>query len=406
MKYLLILADGMADYKIAELDNKTPLQYARTPNIDLLAKNSCIGRVATVPEGFPPGSDVANLSVMGYDPRKYYTGRSPLEAVSMGVELGSSDMALRCNLVTLSPEANYNEQTMLDYSSGEISSQEAAELILTLQEHLGNQDFTFHAGISYRHLMVWKEAINKEIVLTPPHDISGRKITEYLPRGADGGLLLDLMIASQKILKKHPVNQKRKEAGQNPANSVWFWGEGRKPFLDSFADKYSLNGSAVAAVDLVRGLGICAGLRPVSVAGATGSIETNFAGKARAALDELKNGQDFVYLHIESPDEAGHQGSLKSKIWSIEQIDREVLGLVLKELELFDDLRLLLLPDHPTPLSTRTHSSDPVPFMIFDKNNPVQDSIGVYDEISSAQGMFMEKGHELMDFFILKKNNQ
>lgn len=405
MKYLLILADGMADYIINELGNKTPLQYARTPNIDFLAKYSNIGKVATVPEGFPPGSDVANLSVMGYDPHKYYTGRSPLEAVSMGVDLNSNDMALRCNLVTLSSEANSNKKTMLDYSAGEINSREAAELILTLQKQLGNQDFTFHAGISYRHLLVWKEAINKEIVLTPPHDISGRNIADYLPRGKDGSLLLDLMIESQKLLKEHPVNLKRIEVGQNPANSVWFWGEGRKPVLDSFADKYSLQGSVVAAVDLVRGLGICAGLRPVSVAGATGSIETNFAGKARAALDELKNGQDFVYLHIESPDEAGHQGSLKSKIWSIEQIDCEVLGLVLEELEKFDDLRLMLLPDHPTPLSTRTHSNDPVPFMVFDKIHPVTDSVGIYDEIFSEQGIFKEKGHELMDFFILKKNN-
>ncbi len=403
MKYLLILADGMADYKIAELGNKTPLQYARTPNIDFLAQYSHIGKAATVPEGFPPGSDVANLSVMGYDPRKYYTGRSPLEAVSMGVELDTDDIALRCNLVTLSSEANPSEKTMLDYSAGEISSREAADLISALQEQLGTQDFTFHAGISYRHLMVWSEAINKEIVLTPPHDISGRKIAEYLPRGKDGGLLLDLMFKSQKILKEHPVNQRRIEFGQNPADSVWFWGEGRKPFLNNFADKYKLQGSVVAAVDLVKGLGICAGLRPVSVAGATGSIETNFAGKAQAALDELKNGQDFVYLHIESPDEAGHQGSLKSKIWSIEQIDGEVLGLVLKAMDQFDDFRLMLLPDHPTPLSTRTHSNDPVPFMIFDKNHPVTDSIGVYDEISSEEGLFIKKGHELMDLFILNK---
>ncbi len=403
MKYLLVLADGMADYCIPELDNKTPLQYVKTPNMDFLAKNAVIGKAATIPQGYPPGSDVANLAVMGYDPRKYYTGRSPLEAVSMGVELGNNDMALRCNLVTLSEEEDYSDKTMIDYSSGEISSEESAELITVLQKDLGSDVFTFYPGISYRHLLIWKNGIDKELSLTPPHDISDRKIGEYLPGGSDGKYLLDLMVKSEKLLKDHPVNIARRSSNNNPATSAWLWGEGKKPSLTSFQEKYMLKGSVVAAVDLVRGLGICAGLKPVSVKGATGGIETNFKGKARAALDELKSGQDFVYLHIESPDEAGHQGSLQRKIWSIEQIDKEVIGLVLSEIDEFEDIRIMVLPDHPTPLSTRTHSSDPVPFMIYDKNSPVKDGVGQYDESSANSGRFFEKGFELMDYFILGK---
>lgn len=400
MKYLVILADGMADYNIEEIGNKTPLQYAATPNIDKMGQTSLIGLVQTVPEGFPPGSDVANLSVMGYDPRKYYTGRSPLEAVSMGVDLQPNDMAFRCNLVTLSEEPDYALKTMVDYSSGEISSAESAQLIESLQTELGNDVFHFYAGISYRHLMVWKDGINRSVSLTPPHDISSRKISDYLPQGSDGDVLLDLMKKSTAVLKNHPVNEARRNRGLNPATSVWFWGEGSKPALSSFADKYNLNGSVVAAVDLVKGLGICAGLKPVIVPGATGGVETDFSGKARAALDELKNGQDFVYLHIESPDEAGHQGKLETKIWSIEQVDQFVVGLVLNEMDGFADLRVMLLPDHRTPIAVRTHTSEPVPYMIFDKNRPCKDSIGRYDEESASGGKFFPDCTMLMDYFI------
>ncbi len=400
MKYLVILADGMADYSIPELDNQTPLQYANTPNIDFMAKNAVIGKAATIPDGYPPGSDVANLAVMGYDPCRYYTGRSPLEAVSMGVKLDDNDLALRCNLVTLSEEEGYSDKSMLDYSSGEISSGESAELIAVLQKELGNDTFAFYPGISYRHLMIWKNGTGRNLSLTPPHDISDRKITAYLPGGADGKYLLDLMIKSEKLLKDHPVNIARRASNNNPANSAWLWGEGKKPSLPGFEDKYMLKGSVVSAVDLVRGLGISAGLKPVLVEGATGSIETNFKGKARAALDELKNGQDFVYLHIESPDEAGHQGNLQRKIWSIEQIDKEVVGLVLDELNDFADIRIMVLPDHPTPLSTRTHSSNPVPFMIYDKNSPEKDGVKYYNEFSASKGIFFENGYQLMDYFI------
>jgi 2,3-bisphosphoglycerate-independent phosphoglycerate mutase len=400
MKYLLILADGLADYKIAELGGKTPLEYAQTPNMDFLARTSIIGKARTIPEGFPPGSDVANLAVMGYNPEIYYTGRSPLEAVSMGIELGDNDLAIRCNLVTLSDPEDYSRKTMLDYSSGEISSAESKELIKALQNELVGQEISFHPGISYRHLLVWKNARGRKVNLTPPHDISEKVVGEYLPTGADSAVLMDLMLKSYDILKDHPINNKRRAAGQNPATSAWFWGEGNKPALDSFEKLYGLKGSVVAAVDLVKGLGISAGLKSVEVPGATGAIETNFAGKARAALDELKQGQDFVYVHIESPDESGHQGSLKQKLWSIEQIDREVVGLLVKELDQFQDLRVMILPDHPTPLSIRTHSSEPVPFMIFDKNHPLNDSIGIYSEQAADKGIFFPEGYKLMEFFI------
>jgi 2,3-bisphosphoglycerate-independent phosphoglycerate mutase len=401
MKYLLILTDGMADNKIDVLGDMTPLQFAQTPNMDKLALVSEVGRVKTIPDNYPPGSDVANLSVMGYDPRQYYTGRSPLEAVSMGVELGARDLALRCNLVTLSAEKDYPDKTMLDYSAGEISSAESTPLINAIQQELGSEAFCFYAGISYRHLLVWKDGIGKSLRLTPPHDISDCKICDYLPEGEDSAPLLDLMVKSETILCKHPVNQLRLAKGLHPATSLWLWGEGSKPALNRFQDKYQLQGSVVAAVDLVKGLGICAGLTPIKVSGATGGIITDFAAKARAALDELKRGQDFVYLHIESPDEAGHQGSVDKKIWSIEQIDKEVIGLVLAELGEFEDIRVLIMPDHPTPLSIRTHTSDPVPFMLFDKNKPVHSGLNSFDEDTAQAGRFIEKGYELMDYFIL-----
>lgn len=399
MKYLVILADGMADYNIAEIGNQTPLQYAHTPNMDHLAATSIIGMVQTIPEGFTPGSDVANLSVMGYDPRKYYTGRSPLEAVSMGVELAPDDMAFRCNLVTLSDEPDYENKTMVDYSAGEITSSEAAQLIAAVQAELGNDLFQFYAGISYRHLMVWKGGIGRSFKAIGPHDISSRVVGTYLPQGPDAAILLDLMKKSEAILRNHPVNQARLEKGLKPATSIWLWGEGTRPALDSFAVKYNLKGSVVSAVDLVKGLGICAGLTPIEVSGATGGIETDFAGKARAALDQLKQ-QDFVYLHIESPDEAGHKGQLKTKIWSIEQIDQLVVGQVISALEQFDDLRVMLLPDHRTPVAVRTHTMEPVPFMIYDKNRPYADAIGRYDEESALAGKFFPDSSQLMDYFI------
>lgn len=400
MKYLVILADGMADYKIEELGGLTPLQYASTPNIDALAKDSRIGLVSTIPGSFPPGSDVANLSVLGYDPNLYYSGRSPLEAVSMGVELADNDLALRCNLVTLSAENDFAARTMIDYSSGEISSSDSGRIITTLQERLNSPDFSFYPGISYRHLLVWKGGRGKDLQLTPPHDISDRVVGQYLPGGKDSRTLLDLMQRSVSILAEHPVNIERAKAGLKPATSIWFWGEGHKPALTTFYQRYGLNGSVIAAVDLVKGLGICAGLKPVTVPGATGGIETDFSGKARAALDELKRGQDFVYLHIESPDECGHQGSISKKVWSIEQIDSQVVGLVRQELGSFSDIKIMLLPDHPTPIAIKTHSSEPVPYLVFDSRRPFTEGPGVYDEEVAHAGLHVTEGHLLMDLFI------
>lgn len=401
MKYILVLADGMADYPLEELNGKTPLQLAHTPHIDSLAARSLIGQVKTIPEGFAPGSDVANMSVMGYDPDRFYTGRSPLEAVSMGVELGPEDLALRTNLVTLSSEDLFEEKTMLDYSSGEISSQESAQIIHSLQKELGNDEFTFHAGISYRHLLVWKNALRRKMELTPPHDISDRVIGPYLPQGLDHKPLLDLMQKSVLLLKDHPVNIKRSEQGLVPANAIWLWGQGGKPSLSSFKEKYGLKASVVCAVDLVRGLGLCAGMRAISVEGGTGGIHTNFAGKAQAAINELKNGQDFVYLHIESPDEAGHQGDAKTKIWAIEQIDQEVLGPILEAFKDDKDFRLMILPDHPTPIKVKTHTSDPVPFMIFDQGGKIKPgAASCYDEATARLGTFVNSGPALLDLFI------
>jgi 2,3-bisphosphoglycerate-independent phosphoglycerate mutase len=399
MKYIVLLGDGMADYPIPELGGKTPLEVANKPNMDFLAKHGLMGTVKTVPDGFPPGSDVANLSVFGYDPKKYYTGRSPLEAVSMGVQMKDTDIAIRCNLVTLSEEENYEDKSMLDYSSGEISTKESCELMQTIAESLNSEAFSFYSGISYRHCLVWNKG-KSSVNFTPPHDISGRKISSFLPSGDDGDVFLSLMKRSEDILKNHPVNLNRISNGLNPATSIWLWGEGTKPFLTPFAEKYEINGSVISAVDLVHGIGILAGLKTVHVQGATGNIHTNFKGKAEAALNELENGSDFVYLHIEAPDECGHQGLMDKKIQSIEKIDSQVLALLLKGLEKWD-YSLLLLPDHPTPLSIKTHSRDPVPFVIY-RNFSKHTNPGLYyfEKDASSTGLHIDRGHTLMDMFL------
>ncbi|MFZ3170421.1 MAG: cofactor-independent phosphoglycerate mutase [Carboxydocellales bacterium] len=402
MKFVVILGDGMADYKLKELGDKTPLQYASKPNIDRLARLGIQGMVRTVPEGLPPGSDVANLSVMGYDPRLYYTGRSPLEAVSMGVNLGPEDVAFRCNLVTLSEEPEYGQKTMLDYSADEITSQEAAILMHEVNGRLGDELLQFFPGVSYRHLLVWHQGPTN-FMLTPPHDISDRKITEYLPTGVNSEVLLKLMKASNTFLTDHQVNKDRRARGLKPANSLWIWGQGKKPKLPSFFEKYRLTGAMVSAVDLTKGLGLCAGLEVVEVPGVTGNINTNFRGKAMAAIEALKQGKDFVYIHIEAPDEAGHRGELENKVKSIEEIDAKVVTEVLQGLEQFDDYRVMILPDHPTPLSLRTHVADEVPFLIYQKSLPQNNPGNSYDEDSArATGLRIEQGHELMDLFIGK----
>lgn len=401
MRYVVVLADGMADYPVAELDGKTPLGYAHTPHMDGLAGGGLVGMVQTIPEGFPPGSDVANLSVLGYDPRECYTGRAPLEAASMGVNLGPEDVAFRCNLVTLSRNEPYAERKMLDYSAGEISSSEAGELISAVQKRLGSDTLAFYPGVGYRHLMVWRGG-PADMVLTPPHDISGRVIGEYLPQGEGGGTLLALMEESARFLPAEPVNRQREASGRNPANSIWFWGQGRRPQIGLFHDRFGLAGSVVAAVDLIRGIGVFAGMRVPVVPGATGNIYTNYLGKARTALEELASGRDFVFIHIEAADEAGHQGDLQAKVRAIEEIDAKVVGEVLRGFkESYPDWRVMVLPDHPTPLVIRTHTADPVPFIIAEsKALAAGTGRGFTEEAAQKTGLFFAAGWELLPYFL------
>lgn len=399
MKYIVLLGDGMADYPCPELDNLTPLQYAQTPHMDSLAAHGETGMVKTIPDGFPPSSDVANLAVMGYAPEKYYTGRSPLEAASMGVELAKEDVAWRCNLVTLSDEPAYAAKKMVDYSSGEITSEEARKLIEAVQAALGTEDKRFYPGISYRHLMVWHNG-PEETIVTPPHDISGRVVGDYLPKGAGADALVEIMQQSYALLKEHSVNRFRVAKGLPPANAVWLWGQGKRPQLPLFKDLYHLDGAVVCAVDLIMGIGTCAGMRVLKVPGATGNIHTNFKGKAEAALAALRDGVDFVYVHVEAPDEAGHQGSTELKVRAIEEIDRQVLGVLLEGLTDFLDYRIMLLPDHPTPLSIRTHSAEPVPYVLLD-NRITKASGQTYSESSAAAtGIMVPDGPSLMRKFL------
>ncbi|MGE5615143.1 MAG: cofactor-independent phosphoglycerate mutase [Bacillota bacterium] len=400
MKYVVVLGDGMADYRVPGLGNKTPLQCARKPNMDFLAANGETGMVRTVPDGIQPGSDVANLSVMGYDPKKYYTGRSPLEAVSMGIDLKDTDLAFRCNLVTLDVTDSYETAVMVDYSSDEISTPEAAELINEINKHLSGDSTRFYPGISYRHCLVWHNGSGKRI-MTPPHDILEKNIANYLPSGDNSDMFLSMQKKSYEILSNHPVNKARVARGLRPANSIWIWGEGRKPCIPSFSEKYGISGSVVSAVDLVKGIGICAGLDSIDVEGATGNIHTNFRGKAMAALEELKKGKEFVYIHVEAPDECGHRFETENKIKSIEMIDSMIIGPLLEGLEQYGSYSLLVLPDHPTPLELRTHTSDPVPYIMYRNTNQKPSGVSGYDEFQALEtGIFIEKGHELMDRFL------
>jgi 2,3-bisphosphoglycerate-independent phosphoglycerate mutase len=400
MKYIVVLGDGMADYPVGELGGRTPLQAARKPHIDELARNGEVGTVRTIPVGMPPASDVANLSVMGYDPRRYYTGRSPLEAVSMGLDLGPSDVAFRCNLVTLSEAAKYGDAVMLDYCSGEISTEEARELMAEVEDRFGRGALSFHPGVSYRHCMIWRDG-PAGCDLTPPHDISQRVIGEYLPRGEAAREILAMMEESRAFLADHPVNRARRARGLNPATSIWLWGQGRKPALASFREKYGLSGAMISAVDLLKGIGICAGLESVEVEGATGNIDTNFRGKARAALDSLRSGADFAYVHVEAPDECGHRHEIENKVRSIELIDEQVVGTLLDGLDEIGPWRMMVLPDHPTPLSTRTHASDPVPFLVHEKGRDVRSAVSGFDEDQArTTGVHVEEGHALMDRFL------
>lgn len=401
MKYIVILGDGMADYDVPEFDGKTILDVADKPNIDYMSMHGELGMVKTVQDGMKPGSDVANLSVMGYDTRTCYTGRSPLEAASIGVQLKDTDVTFRCNLVTLSDEENYEDKTMVDYSAGEISTAEAKELIAAVAKELNTDILKFYAGVSYRHLLVWDKGSDK-VELTPPHDISDRKIKDYLPQGDNSAELLELMKRSARILGAHPVNLERIKQGKNPATSIWLWGEGKKPQLDNFEKKYGVSASVISAVDLIKGIAICADMESIDVDGATGTYHTNFEGKTKAALKSLcEDGKDFVYIHMEAADECGHQGDAKNKKLSVELIDKKVVGPLRKELEkLGVDYKMLILPDHPTPIKLKTHVSDPVPYVIYDSTKEEGKGLLYNEENGRKTGVYIEDGFTLMDRFL------
>lgn len=405
LKYLVIVGDGMADYPIEQFGHKTALQFAKTPHFDQLAVEGELGLVRTIPDSLPPGSDTANLSVIGYDPVRYYTGRSPFEAASLGIDLNPEDVSFRCNLVTLSADEPYHDKTMIDYCSGEISTEEAAILIKAVKENLGSASIDFHTGFRYRHLMVWHNAPD-DWQLTPPHDISGQSIFNYLPQGQEGPRLQKMMEQSYSLLSEHPVNLKRIEKGLNPANSIWIWGNGRKPLIPLFTDKYALEGSVISAVDLIKGIGIFAGLEPVEVEGATGYIDTNYNGKVEAALESFKKGHDFVYLHIEAPDECSHRFETENKIKAIELIDRHVLKVIRDKMEQSGlDFSILLITDHATPLSLGTHTRDLVPFVIFRSDHRGHNPSRSYDEISAGKtGILIRDGYRLMDIFLGRTN--
>ena len=401
MKYAVVLCDGMADRPIAALQGGTPMSVANKPAIDALAAKAEVGLVKTVPDGIAPGSDVANLSVMGYDPAVYYTGRSPLEAASIGIDLANTDVTLRCNLVTLSDEENYADKTMVDYCADDISTAEAKVLIEFIQEQFGSNIFTFYPGVSYRHCLVWKNGVPKPGKLTPPHDITGKKIADHIPTGEHIEALYDMMQKSYALLNSHPINLARVKKGKRPANSIWLWGEGQRPRLDSFYDKFGLKGSVVSAVDLIKGIGLCAKMHSCDVKGATGYIDTNFTGKIESAVQELKRGQDFVYIHVEAPDECGHRNELDNKIKSIECIDHLIVKPLIEALEQYDDYGIMILPDHPTPISIRTHSSDPVPYLIYRKSREINSGVRCFDEASAkATGVFVPEGRLMMEKFI------
>lgn len=394
MKYVVVLMDGAADTPVAELGGKTPLQAAEKPHIDRLARVSEVGMVTTVPEGFPPGSDVANLAVFGYDPEIYYTGRSPLEAQSMGVPLELSDTTFRANLVTLSDEEDYAQKTMVDYSADEVSTEEAHQLIDAVNEALRTEEYEFFGGISYRHLMVWHKKENR-FSLTPPHDISDRVVDPYLPKDET---ILALMKKSYEILKDHPVNRARIERGLHPANSLWIWGNGTKPDLVPYRERFGIKGAVVSAVDLVKGIGRCAELDVLEVEGATGTVHTNFEGKAQAAIGALKNGADFVYVHLEGADEAGHRGEVENKVLSIERIDKKIVAPILNYLEeAGEDYHMLIMPDHPTPLAIKTHSADPIPYLLYRSEAPeTERNIRYTEEDAQKTGIYNSKGHTLI----------
>lgn len=398
MKYVIVLGDGMADRPIEELGGLTPLEYAKTPEMDALAKAGEIGMVHTIPDGMSPGSDTANLSVLGYDPKVYYSGRSPLEALSIGVDMKPTDVSLRCNIVTLSEdEENYEDRKILDHSSGEISTEEAAVLIEAVKKGLETELYKFYVGTSYRHLLIWDGG--QVVDLTPPHDVLGQTIGQYLPKDDK---LREMMKKSYEILVNHPINAARKKKGLNPANSCWFWGAGTRPALSSFEEKTGLKGAMVSAVDLLKGIAVGASMKNLTVEGANGGLNTNYEGKAQAAIDALtKEGCDFVYVHLEAPDEMGHQGSVKKKVQAIENLDARVIAPIKAGLaQAGEDFRMLVMPDHPTPICLRTHTGDSVPYLLYDSTD-IQNHDWKYNEREAEKsGHSIAKGCEMIDYLI------
>lgn len=400
MKYVVVLGDGMADQPIPELGDKTPLEYAKTPMMDELAKKSEIGMVHTVPDGMSPGSDTANLSVLGYDPKKYYSGRSPLEALSIGVPMKDTDVALRCNLVTLSEEdVPYEQLTIVDHSSSEISTEDAEVLLDAVKEALSREGYDFYLGTSYRHCLV----IDKGTVmpLTPPHDVLGQTIGQYLPKDT---ILRGMMEKSYQVLKNHPLNIARKEAGLNPANSCWFWGAGTKPALVSFAEKTGKSGAMISAVDLLKGIAVGSSMKVITVEGANGGLHTNYQGKAAAAVNVLtQDAYDFVYVHVEAPDEMGHQGSVSRKVEAIEHLDQEIIRPIYQGLqEAGEDFCMLVLPDHPTPICIRTHTGDSVPYMLYNSVEQMDKQWNYNEKEAEASGNYLSEGYKLIDYLLTK----
>ena len=394
MKYVIILGDGMADWPLEQLGGETPLSYAHTPVMDELAARSEIGTAATIPEGMAPGSDTANLSVLGYNPQKYYTGRSPLEALSIGAKMKDTDVVFRCNIVTLSENPGaYEEQVILDHSSDEISTEDAAVLLKAVCEELANEEYRFYVGTSYRHCMIWDKG--QVLELTPPHDVLTQKIGQYLP--ADP-VLRKMQERSYEILKNHPLNLERKAQGKNPANSFWFWGAGTKPILDYFEKNYHKKGAMISAVDLLKGIAVGTEMDRIIVEGANGGLHTNYEGKAQAAVDALtKQGYDFVYVHVEAPDEMGHQGSVEKKVQAIEYLDDRLIRLVKEGLDAAgEDYRMMILPDHPTPVKVRTHVAEPVPYLLYDSTCPQQHTWKYNEKEAKASQNSVEHGWDLM----------
>ena len=398
MKYLVLIPDGMADVKIEQLGNKTPMQAANKPTMDALAKKSLVGTVSNVPAGMVPESDTANMAILSFDPKIYSKGRSPLEAMSMGLNMQPEETAYRCNVVTLSEDGDYDDKIILDHSADEITTAEADELIKALEAELGNDNRHFYTGVSYRHCLLWKNGDDKYPFMRP-HDILGKHIKDYLPSKDNGGAeFYELMRKSYDILNHHPVNEARRARGLKPANSAWLWSPGKKPQLPNFKAKWGLDAAVISAVDLIKGIGICAGMKSIDVEGATGNVHTNYQGKAEAAIKAFSDGFDYVYIHVEAPDECGHRAELDNKVLSIEKIDAEILAPVLSHLKgCGEDYRIMVLPDHPTPIFMRTHTSDPVPFFIYDSKKDIC-GVSTFDEdTATATGYYIADGYRLME---------